>query len=130
MWDKTNTLDPTLAMNRFASINSKEGFLIKANAPMSMTFPIDETKNDPDGFTTFYGTGWYLVRVNVDKTAEEINTLVEAQGYALKYIYKLENGQWELNTPDTLLDSQIDSTITRIEGKISRFKGFWVYVEK
>ena len=130
LWDNTNQVGSSVKIDRFEDLNSKEGFAIKTTAPTTILFSLDESQNDPDDFARLYTAGWYLVGANEDKTPQQIDTLINSQNKTLKLLYLYRDNQWFVYTPSSELDSLIGNSLPRIEGAISRYESFWIYVEE
>ena len=130
LWDNTNQVSSSVKIDRFEDLNSKEGFAIKTTAPTTILFSLDESQNNPDDFARLYTAGWYLVGANEDKTPQQIDALINSQNKTLKLLYLYRDNRWFVYTPSSELDSLIGNSLPRIEGAISRYESFWIYVEE
>ena len=131
-WDSDNEVKPQYHMPKFATLSSKEGFWIKANSSCEIRYLLDPNNNDPQDILRFqyYKNGWFLIGVNEDMTPSSLASLIyQNSGKNVQLMYVYRNGEWQLFTPDTELNSRIKSNISRIDGNILSEEGIWVLLK-
>ena len=71
-------------------------------------------------------TGWNLIGVNKDMSAEELVNLYAAQGKTtIESIWTYKGGVWKVYIPDAALDTLVSDTIQRMTN-VTRFDGIWI----
>lgn len=125
-WEPSST--GTYNMNRFRSINHKEGLLIKATNQTTLNLPYDIFSLYPEKSYPIYTQGWYLGSNLFDMKPSDVKTNVDTNtNFTLKYILQLNNtNNWKVYAP--LNNSEVNNDIERIN-TLDTMKSFWIYTE-
>lgn len=118
----------TYNMNKFGSINHKEGLLVKATNQTTLNLPYDIFSLYPEKSYPIYTQGWYLGANAFDMKPSDIKTNVDANtSFTLKYILQLnKTNNWKVYAP--LNNNEVNNDIERIN-TLETMKSFWIYAE-
>jgi hypothetical protein len=127
LWSKNNV---DVALDKFLSLSSKEGFAIKTNNDVVVIYPLDENESAIDEIADFYEDGWYLIGVNEDKNTTSVEELIEQKSYRDVLMWKYNDGIWKYFTSNIFIDEYLrEKGFDRFEN-VSKYDSFWVYVRK
>jgi hypothetical protein len=125
-WEPTAT--GTYNMDKFGSINHKEGLLVKSEYTTTINLPLDIYNIYPESTYPIYYQGWYLGADIFNNKPSDIKTKVDDNtDFTLQYILQLDDSNdWKVYAP--LNDSDVSNTIQRID-TLDRLKSFWIFIE-
>ena len=128
LFDNEEVKDVTL--DKFTTINSNEGFIIYSDNNFSITYPVDLNENNTTDIGKFYTEGWHLIGVNDDMSVDEYINLLSLQGYKLVAIWQYVNNEWQFYSPNIALKELAKNKGYPTFNELSRFLGYWIYIEK
>jgi flagellar assembly factor FliW len=112
----------TASVNRFNSLDSSDGFWLKANSSFVLKYAL---KDNLDNKTKELYEGWNLVGFGKDMTTQEIVNIYK--DYDIISIWGYKNGKWSVFVPDELVATEVYKTNTKLEN-VSQFDGVWINV--
>jgi len=122
-----NDFNPTV--NRFNSIDSTEGFWLKATKSFDLTIPL-KIVNETNYKLKELDIGWNLIGTNKDISPSDLANAYKEMGYNIESIWIFKDSKWSVFVVDTTKDAQISKDFSRITSKISRYDGIWIYRNK
>jgi len=125
-WSYWDNSSDTYNMDKFSSLNHKEGLLIKSAYETTLQLPYDIFSLNISPLLYTQSDKWYLIGNQFDTTPEDILTKVDDQNKTLQYILKSTDDIWNIYAPQN--DQQVDSSIPRIDS-LNSMDSFWIYVK-
>jgi hypothetical protein len=121
-WEPSES-NVTYNMNKFNTLNHKEGFLVKITEPTTIRFPLNIFKVEkPSKVNRYNQEGWYLAGSQFNQKVEDISI----DNGELMYVVAPDssNTNWNVFTPKTELT--LDPSIEIIE-ELKIMQGYWIY---
>jgi uncharacterized delta-60 repeat protein len=113
----------TYNMNKFNTLNQKEGFLVKITDPTTIKFPLNIFKVEkPLKVNRYNQEGWYLAGSQFKQKVEDVSI----ENGQLMYVVAPDssNTNWNVFTPKT--DIKLDPSIEVIR-ELKTMQGYWIY---
>ena len=122
-WDANTTINAAYLMNKFSTLSSLDGAIVKATENTTLYLPYDndiDVLNDYDGMMS---EKWYLLSNKKDQTISEIVASATLKSKKIEYILILRDNVWNIYAP--LNNTSIDPAIPRIT-EIKMGESYWI----
>jgi hypothetical protein len=118
--------DTVATLNEFTSLQSNEGFYVKANKDTTITYPFTANTKGSSEIQKLHND-WNLIGFNKDITPQEILSLYDDIKDKIESIWIYQNNNWKVFIPSASLNSLVEgSKKMNKDETIGKNLGIWI----